>query len=61
MTFFRYLARLVLGAAGSASAVAAPIDFKRDVWPILEAHCVTCHGPEKQKSSLRVDSRAALL
>ena len=40
---------------------AEPVDFRRDVWPILQARCMTCHGPEKQKSSLRVDSRAALL
>jgi hypothetical protein len=43
------------------SACAAPIDFERDVWTILQVRCIQCHGPEKQKSSLRVDSRAALL
>jgi hypothetical protein len=42
-------------------AHANAVDFTRDAWPILEAHCVQCHGAKKQKSSLRVDSRAALL
>ncbi|MGH7200358.1 MAG: hypothetical protein ACREJB_07110, partial [Planctomycetaceae bacterium] len=23
-----------------------PIDFARDVLPILQAHCIACHGPD---------------
>ena len=30
--------------------------FKRDVRPILEKHCFRCHGSEKQKSKLRLDT-----
>src|SRR5688572_17926547 len=57
----RLVARgLVLGCAIGAGTRAA-VDFRRDVWPILETHCVECHGPKKQKSSLRVDSLPALL
>src|SRR5262245_52855698 len=37
-----------------ASVHSAP-DFSRDVRPILEAHCLKCHGPEKQKGGLRFD------
>jgi mono/diheme cytochrome c family protein len=37
------------------------IDFQADVQPILDARCVSCHGPEAQKSGLRLDSREALL
>ncbi|HEX7902213.1 MAG TPA: PSD1 and planctomycete cytochrome C domain-containing protein [Planctomycetota bacterium] len=37
-----------------------PGGFVLDV-PVLEARCVSCHGPEKQKGGLRLDSRAALL
>src|SRR5688572_25383778 len=59
--FSRWPVRLLGTALGCITATASPVDFKRDVWPILETHCVKCHGPEKQKSSLRVDSRAALL
>jgi mono/diheme cytochrome c family protein len=45
----------------AACPAAAAVDAQREVWPILKERCVECHGPEKQKSSLRVDSRAALL
>lgn len=31
-------------------------DFVKDVQPILNKHCVSCHGPEKQRASLRLDS-----
>ena len=35
--------------------------FTRDIWPILEARCLKCHGPDKQKGDLRVDDRNSLL
>ena len=35
--------------------------FESKIRPVLVANCVKCHGPEKQKSGLRLDSRAALL
>ncbi len=37
----------------------AAVDFKSEVRPILEDHCYRCHGPKKQKSSLRLDVREA--
>lgn len=40
--------------------VAARVDFARDVRPIFEATCVECHGPDKVKARLRMDSVAAL-
>jgi mono/diheme cytochrome c family protein len=40
-----------------ASAAAAPVDFVREVQPIFREHCLSCHGPEKQKSDYRVDVR----
>jgi uncharacterized membrane protein/mono/diheme cytochrome c family protein len=39
---------------------AASVDFARDVKPILEATCVECHGPDKVKARLRMDSVEAL-
>ena len=42
-------------AAELPPAVVAPVDFVRDVQPIFAQHCVSCHGPEKQKSEYRVD------
>ena len=32
-----------------------------EVWPILEARCIKCHGPDKDKGDLRVDDRESLL
>ncbi|HEY1190419.1 MAG TPA: DUF1549 domain-containing protein, partial [Gemmata sp.] len=47
------------------AACAAPPDdgahFEKKVRPVLVEKCVSCHGPEKQKGGLRVDSLAALL
>src|SRR5262245_24087054 len=36
-------------------------DFARDIRPILDAHCVACHGEKKQENGLRLDSGAAVL
>jgi len=35
--------------------------FEKSVRPVLADHCVKCHGPEKQKSELRLDSREAVI
>jgi mono/diheme cytochrome c family protein len=35
--------------------------FESRVRPLLVERCVECHGPEKQKSNLRLDSLAAIL
>ena len=38
----------------------APVDFDRDIRPILKASCLKCHGSEgKPKGQLRLDLRAA--
>ena len=37
------------------------VDFVREIEPILREACVQCHGPEKQKGKLRLDTREALL
>ncbi|MDR3620412.1 MAG: DUF1549 domain-containing protein, partial [Paludisphaera borealis] len=39
-------------------ALARRIDFNGEVRPILTAHCLACHGPDKQKGSLRLDRKA---
>ncbi|MBL8797186.1 MAG: PSD1 domain-containing protein, partial [Planctomycetia bacterium] len=33
--------------------------FEKHVRPVLVEHCLKCHGPEKQKGGLRLDSAAA--
>ncbi|MEZ5434148.1 MAG: DUF1549 domain-containing protein [Verrucomicrobiales bacterium] len=40
------------------SLQAGPVDFVRDVRPIFEEHCHSCHGAEKQKSGLRLDIKS---
>jgi cytochrome c553 len=35
--------------------------FEKNVRPVLVESCLECHGPEKQKAELRLDSRAAIL
>jgi hypothetical protein len=38
-----------------------PVKYFGDVHPILTEHCVSCHGPDKQKGGLRLDSREMAL
>jgi hypothetical protein len=40
---------------------AEKVDFVKQIKPLLERSCVACHGPDKQRSNFRVDSREALL
>src|SRR5262245_61376385 len=35
--------------------------FENKVRPLLAEHCFKCHGEEKHKGGLRLDSRAAIL
>ena len=37
------------------------VDFAKDIRPIFEKSCFSCHGPEKQKGDYRLDSSTAAL
>ncbi len=37
------------------------VDFEKDVRPIFANHCYECHGPQKQKSGLRLDRKTDAL
>jgi mono/diheme cytochrome c family protein len=50
---------ILVVAALSASAAPGP-DLAAQVHALLMDRCVSCHGPEKQKNGLRLDSRAGL-
>src|SRR5439155_24039625 len=55
------IAVLFVALGGIPLAVQPPagkIDFGRDVQPILQGRCVSCHGPELQMNGLRLDRRA---
>ncbi|MDR3620718.1 MAG: DUF1553 domain-containing protein [Paludisphaera borealis] len=63
----RVLACLGLGAALAVSGPTAgagdakPVDYLRDVKPLLDKRCFVCHGALKQKSGLRLDTAKAML
>src|SRR5437867_3882024 len=46
---------------GRPAATAVAGTFIRDIKPILELHCVKCHGPERPKGGLRLDTLAGAI
>lgn len=42
----------------SPAAAVDTTHFEQRIRPLLIANCIECHGPEKQKGGLRLDSRA---
>ncbi|HUE74106.1 MAG TPA: DUF1553 domain-containing protein [Pirellulaceae bacterium] len=62
MAFSRHFAGLlvtavVFAAVEEAACAQEPVDFVRDVRPILVDHCYQCHGPDaaQRKAGLRLD------
>ena len=52
----------LLGAAeGPVPTPAQREFFEKEVRPVLAENCYSCHGPKKQKSGLRLDSREFIL
>lgn len=52
---------IILLLAAKTVQAAAPVDFQREVQPILAEHCLQCHGVDAadRKSGLRLDLRDA--
>ena len=49
------------GASSPASAqVATKVDFRRDIQPLLQEHCIECHGPDEQSGGFRFDNRRSV-
>ncbi len=48
-------------AAELPPAANRPIDFARDIKPLLSKHCWSCHGAETRESGLRLDTASGLL
>ena len=60
MKFFSsILATTIL--AVSAQAADKQIDFAKEIQPILKKSCIQCHGSEKHKGDLRLDSKEAAM
>ena len=54
------LASLILAVLSLGDPDAADLEFfEKEVRPLLVKRCIDCHGPDKQKGDLRLDSRAA--
>ncbi len=43
------------------ASAAEPVDYLRDVKPLLLKNCVGCHGPDLRRGSLRLDTAASAL
>ena len=56
----RPLAALPFVVALVGPASAAPVDYAKDIRPVLRERCYACHGALQQKAKLRVDSGASL-
>ncbi len=54
-------AQTVWGEPGVAPSAADSDFFERRIRPILVEHCIECHGPKKQESGLRLDTRQSIL
>ena len=56
----RFFLSLIVLAPGWVRA-ADPVDYRKDIKPLLQERCYACHGALAQKGKLRVDSGANLL
>src|SRR6476620_4372568 len=52
-------AGLLLAPLAGLARAEDKVDFAKQVQPILKETCYSCHGPEKQKGKLRLDSLEA--
>ncbi len=48
-------------AAAEPESKLPPVDFVRDVQPLLARHCYECHGAKRQEGGLRLNGRATAL
>jgi hypothetical protein len=57
------VAVLLVGVSVLTGAEAEPLDFNRDVRPILSNHCWNCHGPAEasRQADLRLDQRESAI
>ena len=51
---------VVLACSSSVLAADAPVDYVKDVKPLLVKYCNDCHGASEQQSGLRLDAAALI-
>src|SRR5215469_18241818 len=52
---------LLWSADALPPAAKTPVDFARDVEPLLRARCSLCHGAQQQMKGLRLDQKASAM
>jgi len=57
ITFLMLAGALAFGQSKLPPAANKRVDFEKDVQPLLEQKCYSCHGDEVQQSGLRLDKR----
>lgn len=62
----RSFASFVIGAGYVFAGLLAAqtlnnIDFRRDIQPLFQEHCIGCHGPSQQMGGMRLDRRSSAM
>ncbi len=57
----KFIAVIGTIAASTAALAAAPVDYVKEIQPLLAQHCYQCHGATQPKHGLRLDTAAFAL
>jgi uncharacterized membrane protein len=52
---------LTLTISSQMAQAQRTVSFETQIKPLLERHCLRCHGPENQEGDFRIDDREAVL
>lgn len=57
----KFIAVIGMFAASAAALAAAPVDYVKEIKPLLREQCYQCHGATQPKHGLRLDTAASAL